>query len=64
MIDTEPAVLGLTEGPSGDLWILFGVPAGPLPYVQGPRRVLAEGQVQPANARLHTRLLRRIFCRT
>lgn len=49
MIDTEPAVLGLTEGPSGDLWILFGVPADPLPDVQDPGRALAEGQVEPAD---------------
>lgn len=49
MIDTEPAVLGLTEGPAGDLWILFGVPADPLPDVENPGRALAEGRVETAD---------------
>jgi len=49
MIDTEPAVLGLTEGPSGGLWILFGVPADPLPDVENPGRALSEGRVETAD---------------
>lgn len=45
-IDTRPAVLGMTEDSEGDLWILFGVPADPLPAVDDPARAFAEGTLE------------------
>jgi hypothetical protein len=46
-IDTQPAVLGLTEDASGGVWVLLGLPADPLPAVDDPGRALAEGEVGP-----------------
>ncbi len=44
-IDTEPAVLGLTEDAMGELWVLLGLLADPLPAVDNPGRAIAEGEV-------------------
>lgn len=46
-IDTQPAVLDLTEDASGGLWVLLGLLADPLPAVDDPGRALAEGEVGP-----------------
>jgi hypothetical protein len=46
-IDTQPAVLGLTEDASGGLWVLLGLLSDPLPAVDDPGRALAEGEVGP-----------------
>lgn len=45
LIDTEPAILGITEDAEGDLWVLFGVPADPLPSVENPQAAVMEGRV-------------------
>jgi hypothetical protein len=44
-VDSESAVLAITEDGQGDLWVLFGVPADPLPDVDDAGRALAEGKI-------------------
>lgn len=50
VIDAEPAVLGITEQqPGGALWIVFGVPADPLPRVEDPMQALSSGEVETSD---------------
>ena len=48
-LDTQSAMSGVTEAPSGDLWIVLNTLVDPLPEVTNPARALAEGEVRRAD---------------